>query len=187
MATEFDIPEVEAAFRAYWQAGMIREDWDAWVDCFTEDVVYHERMLGDMYGREAVRAWIKPLMEEYTSIYGVYEWHSVHPSGRVVFYMQNRRDRPGGGAPLDFPGITVLQYAGEGRFCMEEDYWAMKLALSAKKTYDRLAQEHDPTHPARRTRLAWDLNPERPGPEWTRGPASYWEHPHHAGRKPRDV
>lgn len=183
----FDIGEVEEAFRNYWQCGMIREDWDAWCECFTEDVEYRERMLGDMHGREAVRAWIKPLMEEYTSIYGVYEWHTVDPSGRVVFYMQNRRDRPGGGAPLDFPGITILQYAGDGRFSLEEDFWAMKLAMSSLKEYKELCKAHDPRHPERRTRLSWDLSPQKPGPEWTRGPRSFWDHPHHATRKPPDL
>lgn len=178
----FEVGEIEEAFRHFWNVGMIREDWDAWSDCFTEDVDYYERMLGTMKGRETVRAWIKPLMEKYTSIYGVYEWHTVDPSGRVVFYMQNRRDRPGGGEPIDFAGITILQYAGGGLFCMEEDYWAYKDSIEAHTTYEKLAKQHDPDHARRRTRLDWGS-----GPDWTKGPASFWEHPHHAQRKPADL
>ena len=90
----FELEEVEAAFRHYWHTGMIREDWNAWADLFTEDVVYDERVLGTMHGRETVRAWIVPLMEQYGEIYGIYDWHHADPSGRVVFRMINRRDHP---------------------------------------------------------------------------------------------
>lgn len=31
----YPIEEVEAAFRAYWQAGAVGEDWDRWADLFT--------------------------------------------------------------------------------------------------------------------------------------------------------
>ena len=65
-------------------------------------------------GREAIRAWIKPIMDRYGELYTVYEWHMVEPSGRAVVYMQNRRDHPSGSGVIDFPGITILQYAGGG-------------------------------------------------------------------------
>ena len=94
--------EVEAAFRNYWQLGAVGEDWDAWCDeCFTEDVTYIEHILGNKDGREEVRAWIKPTMEEYGEIYTAYEWHMVGDDGRVVVYMQNRRDNPEPGAAAD--------------------------------------------------------------------------------------
>ena len=104
--THFDRDEVEAAFRNYWELGAVGEDWDAWCDeCFTEDVTYIEHILGSKNGREEVRAWIKPTMEEYGEIYTAYEWHMVGDDGRVVVYMQNRRDNPEpGAAPIDFPG-----------------------------------------------------------------------------------
>ena len=57
----FDLEEVEAAFRNYWQLGAAGEDWDTWCDqCFTAVVTYVEHILGNKVGREAVRAWIKP-------------------------------------------------------------------------------------------------------------------------------
>ena len=123
----FDRDEVEAAFRTYWQLGAVGEDWDAWCDtCFTEDVTYIEHILGNKQGREAVRAWIKPTMADYGEIYTAYEWHMVDDDGRVVVYMQNRRDNPEPGAPpIDFPGMTVLQYAGNGQFSLEEDFWSL--------------------------------------------------------------
>ena len=168
----YDLREVEDAFVVFWNTGMIREDWNAWADLFTEDVVYYERMLGTMNGREAVRAWIVPLMEKSGEIYGIYNWHHADPSGRVVFHMLNRRDHPSGQGTLDFPGITILQYAGNGQWSMEEDYWAYKLGVAQYKEYEAAMKEHDPEHRDKRTRLDWGE-----GPEWTKGPESYWDHP----------
>ena len=39
---------------------------------------------------------------------------SDYEIGRAVVYMQNRRDHPSGRGVIDFPGITILQYAGDG-------------------------------------------------------------------------
>jgi len=171
MAT-FDIQEVESAFRTFWQTGMIREDWNAWADRFTEDVVYEERVLGTMHGREAVRRWIVPLMERYGEIYGVYDWHAADPTGRVVFRMINRRDHPSGRGTLDFPGVSILQYAGDGLWSREEDYWAERLGVAQFEAYEAALVEHDPDHRVKRTRRQWGL-----GPSWTRGKASFWDWP----------
>lgn len=168
----FELEEVEEAFRQFWHTGMIREDWNAWADLFTEDVVYHERVLGTMRGRETIRQWIVPLMEQYGEIYGVYDWHVAEPNGRVVFRMINRRDHPSGQGVLDFPGITVLQYAGDNRWCAEEDYWAEKLGVQQFQAYEAACREHDPEHRAKRTRLEWG-----DGPPWTIGKRSYWDWP----------
>jgi hypothetical protein len=162
--------EVEQAFRKYWALGAVGEDWDAWCDeCFTDDVHYVEHILGTKEGREAVRQWIKPTMAEYGEIYTAYEWHMTGDDGRVVVYMQNRRDNPEpGGDPIDFPGITVLQYAGDRRFSLEEDFWSLTEATRTLKQYQQLCAEHDPDHPAKRTRGNWGR-----GPGWTRGADDY--------------
>ncbi len=162
----FPIEEVDAAFRRYWLAGAVGEDWEAFVDMFTDDVDYREHFLGHMHGREEVRAWITKTMADFSEIYTVYEWHMVEPSGRVVVYMQNRRDNPEPGAPpIDFPGITVLQYAGGGRFSLEEDFWAVHAGMSTAKQYAEASARFDPGLAARRTRRDWG-----DGPDWARGP-----------------
>jgi hypothetical protein len=168
--TTFDRSEVEAAFRKYWQLGAVGEDWDAWVDqCFTPDVTYVEHILGDRNGREEVRAWIKPTMEEYGSIYTAYEWHVVSDDGRVIAYMQNRRDHPDPSQPpIDFAGITVLQYAGDGMFSLEEDFWSLPEGVRTMEQYTEACKEHDPDFPSRRTRRSWGN-----GPDWTQGADTY--------------
>jgi len=161
--------ELEAAFVRYWRTGAVGEEWDAWADLFTEDAVYVEHVLGTLHGRAAIRAWIKPIMAQYGEIYTAYEWHMVDPeSGRVCVYMQNRRDHPSGTGVIDFPGITILQYAGGGRFSYEEDFWAVPGAQRATEAYEAARRAHDRAHRAKQTRHDWGR-----GPEWTQGGRSY--------------
>jgi hypothetical protein len=168
----FSRDEVDAAFRRYWRTGAVGEDWEAWAQLFTSDALYVEHVLGDRYGAAAIRDWIVPTMAKYPELYTVYEWHVVDESGRAVVAMQNRRDHPSGRGVIDFPGVTILQYAGDGLFSYEEDYWAVPRATAAAKEYIAACREHDPGHPQRMTRLDWGR-----GPEWTRGARSFADRP----------
>ena len=170
MAT-FDRDELESAFRTYWRTGAVGEDWDAWANLFTEDCTYFEHYYGSMKGREAVRAWIKPVMERYGEIYTAYEWHTIDVDrGRVIFYMQNRRDDPSGQGTHDFPGVSLLEYAGNGKWKREEDFWAWKQREVAMKSYEDACRRIDPEHPKKKTRWHWGN-----GPAWTQGARSFAE------------
>ena len=167
----FDRDELEAAFRTYWRTGAVGEDWDAWANLFAEDCTYFEHYYGSMQGREAVRAWIKPVMERYGEIYTAYEWHTIDVDrGRVIFYMQNRRDDPGGQGTHDFPGVSLLEYAGNGKWKREEDFWAWKQREVAMKSYEDACRRIDPEHPKKKTRWHWGN-----GPAWTQGARSFAE------------
>ncbi len=169
----FDRDELEQAFRTYWRTGAVGEDWDAWADLFTEDCTYFEHYYGAMQGREVVRAWIKPVMARYGEIYTAYEWHTIDVErGRVIFYMQNRRDHPGGQGTIDFPGVSLLEYAGSGKWKREEDFWAWKQREVAMKAYEDASRQFDPEHARKKTRWSWGN-----GPEWTRGGRSWAERP----------
>jgi hypothetical protein len=176
--SRFALDEVEAAFRVYWQTGIVCEEWNAWVDLFTEDVAYYERIYGTMHGREAVRNWLVPLMKKYTGVYGVYDWHHADESGRVVFRMQNRTDLDVHDSFIDFPGMTVLQYAGHGQWSEEEDYWAPTMAKEAFVAYGK-AVKKDPLFGKKKSRLHWGN-----GPAWTRGKSSFEERPTLSERLP---
>ena len=86
--------------------------------------------------------------------------------------MINRRDHPSGEGVLDFPGVTILQYAGGNRWSSEEDYWAEKLGVEQFQRYEAALEEHDPGHRQKRTRRQWG-----DGPTWTVGNASFWDWP----------
>jgi hypothetical protein len=79
---------------------------------------------------------------------------------------------PLGTGTIDFPGITILQYAGNGRWSREEDFWAVPKAYETVDTYAAACKEFDPKHRNRRTRRQWGK-----GPDWTRGGASWAERP----------
>lgn len=167
----FDRDELEQAFRRYWRTGAVGEDWDAWADLFTEDAIYVEHVLGTLHGREAIRDWIKPIMAQYGEIYTVYEWHSIDAAaGRAMVYMQNRRDHPSGSGVIDFPGITILDYAGNGLWRREEDFWAVPGATRAGEEYEAARRQFDRDHRRKMTRRHWGH-----GPDWTRGAPSYAE------------
>jgi hypothetical protein len=167
----FERDDLEQAFQKYWRTGAVGEDWDAWADLFTEDAQYVEHVLGNLEGREAIRAWIKPIMAQYGELYTVYEWHSIDPaSGRAIVYMQNRRDHPSGRGTIDFPGVTILDYAGNGRWRREEDFWAVPRAQATFTEYLEACKQFDPGHREKKTRLDWGG-----GPAWTRGARSWAE------------
>ena len=156
---EFERDEVEQAFIHYWRTGAVGEDWEAWADLFTDDATYVEHVLGNMHGRDAIKAWIRPIMDQYSELYTAYEWHMID-GDRVVMYMQNRRDDPEEGQPpIDFPGISVLRYAGDGKWSYEEDFWSLPGAQAATKRYAARTAAVDPGHAARRTRRNWPAEP----------------------------
>lgn len=158
--------EVEDAFRHYWQTGAVGENWVAWADLFTDDAVYIEHVLGSMTGRAEIEPWITQIMAAYPELYTVYEWHMID-SDRVVFYMQNRRDNPEPDkAPFDFPGLSILHYAGDGKWDYEEDFWAFPAAQKAQAAYVDARAKHDPEHSLKMTRQHWPDSPE-----WARGKA----------------
>jgi hypothetical protein len=123
--------EIQEAFEAFWITGSTNEDWSAWADHFTEDVDYVERQLGTMQGREAVRTWITELMAVSYDVHAVLNWYII-AGDRVVFDMWNRYFHPDPTQPtIDFAGLTVLTYGGDGLFKREEDYWDQATARTA--------------------------------------------------------
>jgi hypothetical protein len=85
--------------------------------------------------------------------------------------MQNRRDHPDPSRPpIDFPGMTVLQYAGDGKFSLEEDFWSLPEGIETAERAEALYRDLDPSFPSKRTRRNWGN-----GPDCTRGADSYAE------------
>jgi len=144
---------VEQAFHAILTTGITDEDWIGWTEHLTEDVHYVERLFGTMHGRVAVRAWITELMAARADVHGVLNWYTV-AGDRVVFDMTNRIYHPDPTKPpLDFAGLTVLQYAGDGLFGYEEDYWDAKTAEVVFAEWTTARAEHGPVDPERNARL----------------------------------
>jgi hypothetical protein len=89
-----------------------------------------------------------------------------------VFYVQNRRDHPSGKGTCDFPGVSIITYAGNGKWSREEDYWAVKGRETAMKEYEEACAQYDPDHPKKATRSFWGT-----GPDWIHGGKTYATRP----------
>jgi len=174
VSARFARQEVEDAFVRWWQVGNVGEDWAAWTELFVPDVDYHDYFWGPLHGRAEVDVWIHAVMKGVPEIYTVYEWHTIE-DGVVVFKCQNRRDNPDAEGPpyFDFPGLSVLRYAGDGLWASEEDYWDRDGARRTSVDYAAACQRAGVSDPlARMTRRHW---PERPS--WARGdgvPSPSW-------------
>lgn len=123
--------EVHEAFVQFWTVGCIEEDWQAWPERLTPDVTYTEHHFGNFSTREQVRAWITELMVVRADVHAVLDWYVIEDR-RLVLSMRNRYYNPDpAGEHFDFPGLTILTYAGDGLFGAQEDYWCARGAQAS--------------------------------------------------------
>jgi len=120
--------ELEQAFDRY-QAAALKAartgDWRDWADLFTEDCTYVEHAYGRFCSREAVFKWItKTMTTEPGNSFDAFPvtWYSIDvEKGWIICEVMNRLRDPGDGSLWQEPNITILHYAGQGRFKYEED------------------------------------------------------------------
>ena len=96
--------------------------WSALAEAFfTDDAVFIDPAWGRAEGREAIATFFDESMS------GLEGWtfpeeFAMADGDRVVALWWNRLDGTGaGGRPLQAPGVSVLHYAGDGRFSYELD------------------------------------------------------------------
>lgn len=154
--------EVEEAFQHYWRLGGAGERWAEFAELYTPDAVLIDRVIeGVKRGRDEIRAYLERVMlNEMPALYTIYDWHTIE-GNTVTNGMINRFDNPDpNGAPLDFHGVTVQIYAGDGLWSWQEDYYSWTGMQHVRSEYERLCKLHDPDHPKRRTRNHWPKAPE---------------------------
>jgi hypothetical protein len=125
--TVFPRDEVETAFRRQRELND-QQRWDEYCDLFTDDGVYVEHEMGTFVGPAAIKEWIVPTMAPLVNAQWEYpmEWYTID-GNRVIFkwrnVLPNVDGRDGG---YEFAGVTILEYAGDGRFSLQEDIYNMK-------------------------------------------------------------
>jgi hypothetical protein len=173
----FERDEVEAAFAHWYATGPVGEDWQTWVELFTDDVYYCDHFWGPLYGKDEMKVWIAASMGGVPEIYTVLDWYTIDGE-KVCFHMQNRRDNPDPDGPpyFDFPGLSTLWYAGDGKWLAEEDFWDLSGARRTAKLYDDACAKTGVTDPRdRMTRKHWPASPDwartdkPPEPSWVEG------------------
>ena len=122
--TEYPRAEIEEAWATFQRLGAQEHDWEAWADLFTDDALYEEHFMGTFRGRDSIKRWITATMAEYPSMTLWIDW-AVIDGNRVGFYIWNNLPDPAGGdARYGFPNATIIEYAGDGRWSWEADFYA---------------------------------------------------------------
>jgi SnoaL-like domain len=131
----FTRDEVDEAFAVY-QRHALAGNWSAWADLFVEEAVYLEHEYGTFYGREAIRTWILETMAQAGGMTFPVEWHMID-GDRVVWYCWNQFPALPGHASTDFQfaTISILRYAGNGKWASQEDIYNAKEAESVLTEY----------------------------------------------------
>lgn len=121
-----DAAEVRAAYeRLVELRGQIEQGEQPWSalaeECFTEDAVYIDPAWGRYEGREAITRFMDESMQGLDGWTFPEEWTMVD-GDRVVSFWWNRLpgERPDG-TPWQAPGVSILDYAGDGRFSRSLD------------------------------------------------------------------
>ncbi|MGI5219079.1 nuclear transport factor 2 family protein [Nocardia sp. CA-290969] len=123
--------ELETAFRT-WETTVARAaagegSWREFVDLFTPDAEYHEQMVGVLKGHDAIWAWVEPTLAQFPgsamTSFPVH-WHLIDDvNGVIVVKLNNLMRDPGDGARMGADNISILTYAGHGKFSKEEDIY----------------------------------------------------------------
>ena len=126
--------------------------WSALADCFTENGVYVDPVWGRIEGRAAITRFFEDSMAGLDGWTLPHEW-AVAEGDRVVshWWMRLPGARPSGQA-LQAPGMSILRYAGEGRFDYELDILNMVGVFELMRLSDwkpNAAMRPPPEHPDR--------------------------------------
>ena len=114
---------------------------------FTGDATYVEHHYGTFEGRDAIRAWISETMAQWPNSEMKefpHDWCVCDEErGWWICQIENRFVDPGDGEVYQAYNLTVLKYAGDGKFSSEEDAYnpanfapVVKSWIAAKRKAD---------------------------------------------------
>lgn len=145
---KFSRSELAAAFEKFEatvDAAAQSQDWDAWVQHYTPDVLYIEHAAGTMHGREEVREWIGKTMGSFPGSHMVAFpslWSVIdEPTGRIIMELDNPMRDPGDGTVIGATNISIITYAGDGLWRQQEDIYNPLRFVQATLKWCRKAQE----------------------------------------------
>src|SRR4051794_5686006 len=135
----FTPDEIDDAFAVY-QRHVRNADWSAWADLFVDEVVYLEHEHGTFYGRDALRAWMLESMRATRGTSFPVEWHVIDGERVIWYYWVQFPQLPGHAASdFQFACISILRYAGDGRWASQEDVYNAREAEAVFADYVQAA------------------------------------------------
>ena len=175
-ALAVDRDEVEAAFRHYFLTGPVGEDWVAWSQLFTEDATYNDHFWGTFRGPAEIQRFLEGTMSFAAHVYSPLVWYVID-GRRIVYQVLNRADNPVPGAPpLEFPSLQVIQYAGDGKWASEDDWWTVAEMKLFNQRYAAARSEAGANATDPLSRADWGSI------EWARPPAGHTAKPSWLGK-----
>ena len=134
--------ELEGAYQNWYRtisaAARGEVSWKEYVALYTDDVVYHEQIQGDLVGRDAVWAWASSALETFPGDRFRFPeiWHAIDETqGLIIAQIKNEMIDPGDGVVSWEPHISVLTYAGDGRFSAQTDTYDVETFLTMIKDW----------------------------------------------------
>ncbi len=95
--------------------------WEAMVDMFTDDATYIDPAWGRYQGRENIYRFMRDSMQGLKDWKFPTDWYLIE-GHRVISRFRNRLPgRRADGTYYDVPGVSIIEYAGNGKFSFEED------------------------------------------------------------------
>jgi len=145
----FSRDELEQAFDAYAVAvekACATGDWEHFVQCFAEDATYVEHAYGRFSGHDEIRPWINKTMGTFPgnemNAFPI-AWSVIDEErGWVVCEIRNLMRDPGDGSVHEASNVTILRYAGDGRWREEEDVYNPAHFLTMVTGWMRVAAAH---------------------------------------------
>jgi ketosteroid isomerase-like protein len=95
--------------------------WDALAAFFTEDAVFVDPAWGRVLGRDAIVRFLRESMAGLEGWTFPQDWQLVEGDRLVTAWRNRLPGRRADGSFFEAPGMSVLRYAGDGRFASEED------------------------------------------------------------------
>lgn len=143
--TRAELADAFATFEQTVDDAARRHDWDTWVEHYTDDVLYIEHAAGTMHGRDEVRNWIRRTMGTFPGSHMTHFpslWHVIdEPTSRVIMELDNPMRDPGDGTVISATNISIITYAGAGKWCRQEDVYNPLRFVQASIKWCRKAEE----------------------------------------------
>ena len=121
--------EVEAAVARYVEVRerMDRNEggWEDMAALFTDDATYIDPAWGRIDGLAEIRTFMKDSMAGLEDWLFPIEWIAIDGDHVVVKWTQRLPGRRPDGSAYDNSGVSLLTYAGDGRFSKSEDHLNM--------------------------------------------------------------
>ncbi|MGD0700766.1 MAG: nuclear transport factor 2 family protein [Trebonia sp.] len=175
--------EVEAAFRHYFLTGPVGEDWVAWSRLFTPNATYNDHFWGTFHGPAEIQRFLEGTMSFAAHVYSPLVWYNID-GAQVVYKVVNRADNPEPGeAPIEFPSLQVIRYAGDGQWASEDDWWTVAEMRLFNQRYQAARARAGDKAREPLSRLDWDAEPGRgAGTDWAQPPPGHQPSPSWLGK-----